>query len=175
MYPDFLSLTGEGYVAEMYKKYKKVVSPMGCRAFLSPWYERGGMKPADENDVPIFTGRWNGGAISLHLPMIYAKAKEEGKDFYEVLDYYLQMIRTLHQKTYEYLGNLRASVNPLAFCEGGFYQGRLKHSDKIRPILPAVTFSFGITALNELQQIHNGKSLREDADFALELMDYIKK
>ena len=29
MYPDWLSLTGEGYVAEMYKKYKKVVSPMG--------------------------------------------------------------------------------------------------------------------------------------------------
>lgn len=29
MYPDWLSLTGEGYVPEMYKKYKKVVSPMG--------------------------------------------------------------------------------------------------------------------------------------------------
>lgn len=43
MYPDWLSLTGEGYVAGMYKKYKKVISPMGCRAFLSPWYEKGGM------------------------------------------------------------------------------------------------------------------------------------
>ena len=29
MYPDWLSLTGNGYVAEMYKKYGKVVSPMG--------------------------------------------------------------------------------------------------------------------------------------------------
>ena len=29
MYPDWLSLTGEGYVPEMYKKYGKVVSPMG--------------------------------------------------------------------------------------------------------------------------------------------------
>jgi ribonucleoside-triphosphate reductase len=29
MYPDWLSLTGEGYVAEMYKKYGKVISPMG--------------------------------------------------------------------------------------------------------------------------------------------------
>lgn len=29
MYPDWLSLTGEGYVAEMYKKYKRVISPMG--------------------------------------------------------------------------------------------------------------------------------------------------
>jgi hypothetical protein len=30
MYPDWLSLTGEGYVPSMYKKYSKVVSPMGC-------------------------------------------------------------------------------------------------------------------------------------------------
>ena len=33
MYPDWLSLTGNGYVAEMYKKYGKVVSPMGkCKS-----------------------------------------------------------------------------------------------------------------------------------------------
>ena len=29
MYPDFLSLTGEGYIPSMYKKYGKVVSLMG--------------------------------------------------------------------------------------------------------------------------------------------------
>lgn len=33
MYPDWLSLTGDGYVAEMYKKYGRVVSPMGkCKS-----------------------------------------------------------------------------------------------------------------------------------------------
>lgn len=33
MYPDWLSLTGNGYVPEMYKKYGKVVSPMGkCKS-----------------------------------------------------------------------------------------------------------------------------------------------
>ena len=63
MYPDWLSLTGEGYIASMYKKYGKVISPMGCRAFLSPWYERGGMKPADDNDEPVFIGRFNIGAV----------------------------------------------------------------------------------------------------------------
>ena len=36
MYPDWLSMSGEGYISSMYKKYKKVISPMGCRAFLSP-------------------------------------------------------------------------------------------------------------------------------------------
>ena len=175
MYPDWLSLTGEGYVAEMYKKYGRVISPMGCRAFLSPWFERGGYEPADEDDKPIFVGRFNIGAISLHLPMIYAKAKQEGKDFYEVLDYYMEMIRGLHKRTYEYLGEMRASVNPLAYCEGGFYGGHLGFHDKIKPLLKYATASFGITALNELQEIHNGKSLVEDGQFAIDVMKYINK
>ncbi|MDY6358856.1 MAG: anaerobic ribonucleoside-triphosphate reductase [Cyanobacteriota bacterium] len=175
MYPDWLSLSGDGYIASMYKKYKKVVSPMGCRAFLSPWFERGGMKPADKDDKPVFVGRFNIGAISLHLPMIYAKAKQEDKDFYEVLDYYLEMIRNLHKRTYDYLGEMRASINPLGFCEGGFYGGHLGFHDKIKPVLKSSTASFGITALNELQEIYNHKSLVEDGQFALDVMKYINK
>ena len=173
MYPDWLSLTGDGYVAEMYKKYGKVVSPMGCRAFLSPWYEKGGMHPIDENDKPIFEGRFNLGVVSLHLPMILAKARRESKDFYEVLDYYLELIRGLHKRTYDYIGELRASVNPVAFCEGGLLGGNLKPTEKIKSILPPMTMSYGITALNELQRLYNGKSIREDGRFALEVMQYI--
>ncbi len=175
MYPDWLSLTGDGYVARMYKEYGKVVSPMGCRAFLSPWYEKGGMHPANENDSPVFVGRFNIGAVSLHLPMIYAKAKKESKDFYAVLDYYLQLIRKLHIRTYEYLGEMKASTNPLAYCEGGFLGGHLKFNEKIKPLLKSATASFGITALNELQQLHNGKSLVQDGQFAIEVMEYINK
>ena len=173
MYPDWLSLTGKGYVASIYKQYGKIISPMGCRAFLSPWYERGGMHPADEQDTPIFVGRFNIGAVSLHLPMILAKAIQESRDFYEVLDYYLELIRQLHIRTYAYLGEMRASTNPLAYCEGGFLGGNLKLSDKIKPLLKSATASFGITALNELQQLYNGKSLVEDGQFALEVMEHI--
>ena len=175
MYPDWLSLTGRGYIASMYKQYGKVISPMGCRAFLSPWYERGGMHPADDQDSPIFVGRFNIGAVSLHLPMILAKARHESRDFYEVLDYYLELIRNLHIRTYAYLGEMRASTNPLAYCEGGFYGGHLGLHDKIKPLLKAATASFGITALNELQVLYNGKSLVEDGAFALEVMEYINK
>ena len=175
MYPDWLSLTGKGYISSMYIKYGTPISPMGCRAFLSPWYERGGMYPADENDKPIFVGRFNIGAISLHLPMILAKSRQESKDFYEVLDYYLNMIRNLHVRTYEYLGEMRASTNPLAYCEGGFYGGHLNFKDKIKPILKPMTASFGITALNELQQLYNGKSLVEDGQFAIDVLTYINK
>ena len=175
MYPDWLSLTGEGYVASMYKKYKKVVSPMGCRAFLSPWYEKGGMYPLDEDDKPVFVGRFNIGAISLHLPMILAKARQESKDFYEVLDYYLGLIRGLHIKTYNYLGEMKASTNPLGFCQGGFYGGHLEPNEKIKPLLKPMTASFGYTALNELQELYNGKSLVEDGAFAVETLEYINK
>lgn len=175
MYPDWLSMSGEGYISEMYQKYGRVISPMGCRAFLSPWYERGGMEPADADDKPVFVGRFNIGAVSLHLPMILAKARAESRDFYEVLDFYLEMIRDLHRRTYDYLGEMRASTNPLGYCEGGFYGGHLKPSDKIRPLLKPMTASFGITALNELQELYNGRSITEDGEFALEVMRYINQ
>ncbi len=144
-----------------------------CRAFLSPWYERGGMYPADDDDKPVFVGRFNIGAVSLHLPMILAKARQEGRDFYEVLDYYLNMIRQLHIRTYAYLGEMRASTNPLGYCEGGFLGGHLGLHDKIKPLLKPMTASFGITALNELQMLYNKKSLVEDGQFALEVLQYI--
>ena len=173
MYPDFLSLTGEGYIPSMYKKYGKVVSLMGCRASLSPWYKQGGMKPLNDDDEPIFEGRFNMGAISLHLPMILAKAQQENKDFYEVLNYYLELIRNLHKRTYNFLGEKKASTNPIGFMQGGFLGGTLQADEKIKPLLAPMTMSFGITALNELQELYNGKSLVEDGQFAIEVMEYI--
>lgn len=177
MYPDWLSLTGEGYVPSMYKKYgvDGVISPMGCRAFLSPWYERGGMYPADEQDKPVFEGRFNIGAVSLNLPMILAKAQKKNTDFYELLDYYLNMIRNIHIRTYDFIGNMKASTNPIAFCYGGLYNGFLKPNDRIKPLLDSATASFGITALNELQQQYNHHSIYEDGEFALEVMKYINE
>lgn len=175
LYPDWLSLEPGSYVGDMYQKYGTAISPMGCRAFLSPWYEQGGMEPADENDKPVFIGRFNLGAISLNLPMILAKARQEERDFYEVLDYYMEMIRGLHKRTYDYLGEMRASVNPLMYCWGGFYGGHLNPNDKVRPLLKTATMSFGFTALNELQELYNGKSIYEDGEFTLEVMRHINK
>ena len=50
-----------------------------CRAFLSPWYERGGMEPADENDKPVFVGRINLGRLKKNAPLLsdeYCKPRE---------------------------------------------------------------------------------------------------
>ncbi len=175
MYPDYLSLCGPGYIPEMYKKYGKVVSLMGCRASLSPWFIRGGMYPADESDYPVFEGRCNLGALTLHLPMILQKAREENTNFYDELDYYLEMLRQLHIRTYNYLGEKKASTNPLCFMQGGLIGGTLNANDKIAPLLPAMTMSFGITSLNELQRLFNGKSIAEDGNFCLEVMKHINE
>jgi ribonucleoside-triphosphate reductase len=166
-------MSGEGYIPSMYKKYGKPLSLMGCRASLSPWYERGGMNPADENDTVIFEGRFNLGAVSLHLPMILAKARQENRDFYEVLDYYLEMIRNLHKKTIAFFGEKKASTNPMMFMQGGCLGGTLGADDKIAKLLPPMTVSFGIIALNELNRLYNGKSIYEDGEFPLEVMHYI--
>ena len=95
--------------------------------------------------------------------MILQKSRQENRDFYEVLDYYLEMIRNLHKRTYNLLG----------FMQGGFLGGTLQANDKIKPLLAPMTMSFGITALNELQHLYNGKNLVEDNSFALEVMQYI--
>ena len=70
---------------------------------------------------------------------------------------------------------MKASTNPLAYCEGGFLNGYLKPDEKIRSILKPMTLSFGITALNELQELYNKKSLVEDGKFAVDVMKYINK
>lgn len=131
-----------------------------CRANLSPWYERGGMEPADENDKPVYEGRCNLGAISLHFPMIVAKAQQENKDYYEVLTYYLDLCRAIHKRTFSYLSHKKAGTNPLAFCQGGFLNGRLDPEQELgEDFLRPMTMSFGITALNEASVLYCGKSI----------------
>lgn len=146
-----------------------------CRASLSPYYVKGGFYPQDESDEPVFVGRFNLGAISLNLPMILAKSREENRGFYKTLDYYLEMIRNLHKRTKDYLGNKKASTNPLLFMQGGCIGGTLKANDKIMPLLEPMTYSFGITALNELNILYNEKSIYQDGKFPLEVMEYINK
>lgn len=187
MYPDFISCTGDGYCGDIYRKYGKTISRMGCRATLAPWYARGGFQPADENDYPIFEGRMNMGAISIHFPMILKKAQlkaeKENKNvddiFFEELNYYCTLIRDIHKRTFDTFAEKKAGTNPMAFCQGGIYGGHFNPEDKIgREFLRPMTASFGITALNETQYLYNGKSLIEDQSFVIRIlqwMDDLKK
>lgn len=184
MYPDYISCTGDGYCGDIYKKYGKTISRMGCRATLAPWFEKGGFEPFDDNDVPVFEGRMNMGAISLHFPMILQKAKQKyqeasnGKSldeiFFDELTCYCQLVREIHKRTFDTFAHKKAGTNPLAFCQGGIYGGHFNPEDEIgREFLRPMTASFGITALNETQYLYNGKSLAEDHSFALKILQFM--
>ena len=147
-----------------------------CRAQTSAWYERGGFDPADEDDKPIFDGRFNMGAISLHFPMIVAKAQKEGKDFYEVLEYYLDMVRGIHKRTVEYISHIKAGTNPLGFCQGLFLNGNKDPEEELgMEFLKPMTISFGITALNEASILATGKKISEDNSWAIDVLKYINE
>lgn len=103
------------------------------------------------------------------------KAKTENLDFYETLEFYLEMIRRMHLKRIEYVGKATADSNPLMFTQGGAYKGYLNPKDEIKPLLKYATISFGITAIHELTKLHNGKSLAEDNSFGLEVMTFINE
>ena len=139
-----------------------------CRAYLSDFV----VKSSGEH---IFTSRANIGACALNLPMIWKKS--EGVDFYKDLDYYLEMIRQFLIKRYDYVANQPCSTNPLAFTQGGLYRGVKKETDKIGyDIVESFTASFGITALNELNVLMEGKQLHEsDKKVVNEVVDYINE
>ena len=63
------------------------------------------------------------------------KSKQEGKDFYEELMYYLEMVRNIHLRRYEYVGKAKASSNPLMWMQGGAYGGNLKADDTCPSII----------------------------------------
>lgn len=166
LYPDYLAIDTVGKVAEYYKYSGNVVSPMGCRAYLSDFYNK--------NGEMFFTGRANIGAVSLNLPMIFMKSKEDHVDFYETLDYYLEMVRNFHKRRYIAVSENKASTNPLCFTQGGLYGGTLKPNDNVGSIVKGFTASFGITALNELNVLYENKMLHvSNKDFVNCVVDYI--
>lgn len=176
MYPDFISLTGDGYTSETYQKYGVATSKMGCRAAVSRWFEKGGAKPADENDKCIMDGRFNMGAISLHFSMIGAKAKKEDHDYFTVLDYYLEMVRGIHKRTVEFLSHKKAGINPLGFCQGGFYGGHLDPDQELgMDFLKPMTISFGVIGLNEASVLMTGKPIHEDNSWAISVLKHINE
>lgn len=175
MYPDYLSLTGSPEVNKVAQEYihtGKIISPMGCRAYLSHWHD-------PETKETITTGRCNIGAVSLNIPLIIAVAKKEFASswkvqFWNLLADRLEVIRKIHQKRYKFISKQKASNNPLAFMQGGFYKGTKKRTDTVGDLIKYMTASFGITSLHEATVLWTGKSLYEDkAQFANHVIDFI--
>lgn len=145
-----------------------------CRAFLSPSFKKSGtFVPSKDPDEEFLLYRCNLGVVSMNLPMIYQKSVSEGLDFWKTLDYYMEMIRDHSKRTVSYLSKLKASCNPLMFCEGGLAGGNLQPDETIAPVLKYSTISFGYLGLNEVERLHSGKSLYETQEFTLKVLNYI--
>ncbi len=175
MYPDYLSLTGnieQNQVGMEYHLYNKIISPMGCRAYLSHWTD-------PKTNKVVTVGRCNIGAVSLNIPLIIAIAKKEfstnwKESFWNLLSDRLQVIREFLCKRYEIIRHTKASTNPLAFTQGGFYNGYRQPDEEVGDLVDYMTASFGITALNEATVLWCGKSLYEDKSiFANKVIDFI--
>lgn len=149
MYPDFLAINApHGTVSETYRASNKrcVIHPMGCRAYLTPW------KDPETNEY-VSVGRCNIGAVSLNLPLIYKASKG---NFWEELMVNLEQIREFLKRRYDMIKHAKASTNPMAFCQGGFYKGFLKPEDEVGELTKYMTASFGISALNEFAILFTG-------------------
>lgn len=165
MYPDYLSLD-EGYLGEMYHKYGKIVSPMGCRAFLS--------RLDDENGIPYFTGRANLGAITLNLPRYAILANGDKEKFFELMKENFDKAVKVHQFTFNKMRKVKAKSNPLFFVHGGC-KVRLNPNDPVEEAIKTFTYSIGYIGLEEVTQALVGKSLHEYPELAEEILLYLDK
>ena len=173
MYPDYLSLSSEyGTVSELFQKTGAITSPMGCRAYLSPW--------ANEKGEYITIGRCNIGAVSLNIPLILRITQKEHPDdwqaqFWPALDERLEVIREFLKKRYDVVRHQICSSNPLAFTQGGFYEGHKNPDDEVGDLVRYMTASFGITALDQASYLWCGKRLAEDQDFSTQVLKHIQE
>lgn len=108
IYPDFVSVPLNRKVTG---STEGNVTSMGCRSFLSKYIDQ-------QTGEEKYLGRFNLGVVSLNLPMIAAKAKAEGTDFYAVLDEYLELAYDAHMVRVNRLKGTKAGQNPIMWCEG---------------------------------------------------------
>ena len=172
MYPDYLSLSSKyGTVSRLFKEQRAITSPMGCRAYLSPW--------KNEQGKYITVGRCNIGAVSLNLPLMLKVVQTEHPDdwktqFWPYFDSILEVIREFFKKRYDIIRHQKCSANPLAFTQGGFYEGLKDPDEEVGDLVRYMTASFGITALDEFTYLWSGKRLVENQQIANDILHYLQ-
>ena len=165
LYPDYCSAE-KGYLKEVYDRCGTIISAMGCRAYLSPWW--------DEEGVERYIGRANLGAVSLALPRYAIMSQGNKEKFFEILDKYYDYAIEVHNLTYEKMRKVKAKTNPLMFCEGGGIY-KLDPEDTIEKALDYMTYSIGYIGLTEVCYFMTGKHLHEDNSFAIEILEHLNK
>lgn len=164
LYPDWLSLDS-GNLAEVYERSNQVVSGMGCRAYLSPFW--------DEQGNEIYTGRSNIGAVTLNLPKIGLEAKGDWNKFFDLVDKYSDIIFAIHEDYYTKISKTKGSSNPLYFCEGGAWT-KVDYDEEVGKIYEASTASLGYIGIYETLKAMNVPK-EEYLEHGTKIVAYLKK
>lgn len=140
---------------------------MGCRSFLSPWF--------DEKGNAKFYGRFNMGVVTLNLPYVALKALEEKpKDsmnaFWEGLDDLLEICHKALQARYKRLKGTNTEISPLHWNHGAL--ARLPKGSTIDSLLTGgyATISLGYAGLYETVKALLGTSHTEEKGKELALI-----
>ncbi|SUP39660.1 anaerobic ribonucleoside-triphosphate reductase [Veillonella criceti] len=160
MYPDYISAKK---MKEIYEG--NVFSPMGCRAFLSPW--------KNEKGEYVFDGRFNMGVVSLNLPQIGILARHSEERFFEILDKRLDLVEKALLLRYNLLKNVTSDVSPIHWQHGAI--ARLKKGEPISKFLKGgyATISMGYIGMYEATKLITGESNTGEKGrvFAMKVMD----
>ncbi len=164
MYPDYISAKK---MREMYAG--NVFSPMGCRAFLTPF--------KDENNEFKFDGRFNQGVVTINLPQIGILAEGDEDLFFELLDKRLELVKKALMVRHQRLLGITSDVSPVHWQFGAL--SRLKPGEKIDKYLfnGYSTLTIGYIGLYETAVLVKGESHtgKNGNKFALKVMDELNR
>lgn len=140
-----------------------------CRAFISVMEDKNG------NKINDFYGRGNAGVCSLNLPFIALESIKDNKDFFEVLDKYLDMVRTVGKLRWSKLDNATTEVAPLLWEHGAI--SRSPKGTKIIDIMEqrGFTTTIGYSGIWECVYALTNKKLTDEEGLAkgLEVIKYL--
>lgn len=160
MYPDYIS------AKKMRENYEgNVFSPMGCRAFLSPWKNEAGEY--------VFDGRFNMGVVSLNLPQIAILAQGSEEKFFQILEKRLALVEKALLLRYQLLKDVTSDVSPIHWQHGAI--ARLPKGAPVAELLKGgyATISMGYIGIYEATKLITGESntTEKGSAFAMRIMD----
>lgn len=162
MSPDFISV----------KKMKELTGYafpcMGCRAFLSPFW--------DKNGEAFFYGRGNLGVCTVSLAHVALSSNGDIDKFWSILDERLELCREVGELRYNKLKGVKANVAPILWQHGAI--SRLKADDDIIKAIDerGFTVTIGYSAVYEAVKYLTGESHTTENGFKLaeKIMQHLK-
>lgn len=109
---------------------------------------------------PMVYGRWNNGVITINLPYVALEARENGIDFYENLDKWLEVCRHGMQERVKSCRKIKAKNSPILWMYGAL--SRMEPEQTVGDLMDAhptrPTVSLGYVGLYETVQALIGES-----------------